>query len=694
MHESYEFLRNLALVLGVAAAATIVFQRLRLPVVFGYLLAGLVLGPHVPTGLVADESIVQTNAELGVILLMFSLGLEFSLRKLVAVAPTAGIVALAQSSAMLLIGFAIGQMFGWTRLESVFTGAIIAIASTTIIVKAFAENNVKGRVTELVFGILIIEDLIAIFLLVLLTAFSATGGISTATLGITALRLITFLAGLLGFGLLIIPRLMRFVVSLDRPETSLVASIGICFTAALVAQTFGYSVALGAFVAGSLIAESGVAGKIEHLVHPVRDMFGAVFFVSVGMLIDPRAVAAHWPAVLALTMAVMLGNLIIVSVSAFLTGVDTRTSIKAGMSLGQIGEFSFIIAGLGIATGATGSFLYPVAIAVSAITTLTTPLMIRSAEPFAAFVDAKLPRSMQTFVPLYGSWIERLRTAPGEAKKSRTRRLVRLLLLDVAAIAVLTVGISLELSLLTSLFERLLGVSGDTARMLVFGAAALAGVPLVIGFVTTARRLGFLLAQRALPQAAKGKVDFAAAPRRSLITALQLAIVLVAGIPLVAITAPFLPPLRGVVVFGVVILLFGVAFWRSARNLHGHARAGAEVIAATLAKQMANTTEMQIHDANKRLDAALPGLGHPIAVVLREDSPAVGLSLAELNLRGITGATILAITREGEQILVPRGRQVLQRGDILALAGTHDSIDLAKLALHPDTSEARSGKVN
>lgn len=685
MHESYEFLKNLALVLGVAAIATIVFQRLRLPVIFGYLLAGLVLGPHVPTRVVADEAIVQTLAELGVILLMFSLGLEFSLRKLVAVAPTAGIVALAQSSAMMLIGFLIAQLLGWTRMESVFTGAIVAIASTTIIVKAFAENNVRGKVTELVFGILIIEDLIAIFMLVLLTAFSSTGGISTETLSITALRLVVFLAGLLGVGLLIVPRLMRIAVALDRPETTLVAAIGICFTAALVARTFGYSVALGAFVAGSLIAESGVATKVEHLVHPVRDMFGAIFFVSVGMLIDPAAVASQWPAVIVLTLAVIIGNLVVVSVSSFLTGVDIQTSIKAGMSLGQIGEFSFIIAGLGLATGVTGRFLYPVAIAVSAVTTLTTPLMIRSAEGFAAFVDRKLPRRLQTFVPLYGSWIERLRTAPGEAKKSRTKRLVRLLLLDVVALTILIVGVALEFALLTSLLEKILGLSHETARYTVVGIVAAIGIPLLFGFVTTARRLGFLLAQRALPLAMKGKVDFAAAPRRSLTTALQLAIVLIAGIPLVAVTQPFLPPLRGIAILAGVIVLLGLAFWRSVRNLHGHARAGAEVIAATLAKQMANTTEMQIHDASKKLDAALPGLGHPIIVPLRDGSPAVGMSLAMLNLRGLTGATILAISRESEQIVVPRGRHVLERGDILALAGTHESIELAKSVLHPES---------
>jgi CPA2 family monovalent cation:H+ antiporter-2 len=259
-----------------------------------------------------------------------------------------------------------------------------------------------------------------------------------------------------------------------------------------------------------------------------------------------------------------------------------------------------------------------------------------------------------------------------------------LLLLDVVAIAILIIGMSLELALLTSVIQNSLGLTATAARYSVFGVAALAGIPLVFGFVTTARRLGMLLAQRALPSVAKGKVDFAAAPRRSLVTALQLAIVLLAGIPLVAITQPFLPPLRGVAVFAAFIVLFGVAFWRSARNLQGHARAGAEVIAATLGKQMADTTEMQIHDASKRLDDALPGLGHPVVVRLRDDSPAVGHPLGALNLRGLTGATILAITRGPEQILVPRGAQVLQRGDILALAGTHESIQLAKTILHPE----------
>src|SRR5688572_11595580 len=306
MHDAHDFLQNLALVLCVAAVTTVVFQRLRQPVVFGYLFAGLIIGPHIPIPLVADEGTVHTLSELGVILLMFGLGLEFSLRKLLQVGPTAGLIAVAQSSLMVWFGFLVGQAFGWTPLETVYAGAIIAISSMTIIVKAFAEQRIKGTVVDIVFGILIIEDLIAIFLLAILTAASAGGGVSPGAVAITAGRRGMLPAGLVGVGLLVIPPPVRFIVTLKRPETTLVASVGIRFAAALLALGFGYSVALGAFIAGWLVAESGHEKHIEHLVAPVRDIFAAIFFVAVGMLIDPALVAEHWFAIIVFTVVVML----------------------------------------------------------------------------------------------------------------------------------------------------------------------------------------------------------------------------------------------------------------------------------------------------------------------------------------------------------------------------------------------------
>jgi CPA2 family monovalent cation:H+ antiporter-2 len=684
--DSHSFLQNLAVVLCVAAVATVVFQRLRQPVVFGYLLAGMIVGPHIAIPLVADVQMVRALSELGVILLMFSLGLEFSIRKLVQVSQKAGAVALFECTVMVSVGYLVGQMMGFTRMESIFTGAMIGISSTTIIVKAFQEQNVKGRVTELVFGILIIEDLIAIFLLTILTTISRSGTVSAGDLGMTALRLVMFLTALIGFGLLIVPRAVRAVHRLGNPETLLVASIGICFAAALVALSFGYSVALGAFIAGSLVAESGHEPEIERLVRPVRDMFAAIFFVSVGMMIDPAALGDHWRAALVLTLAVLVGKVLAVTIGAFLAGHGRRTAMKAGMSLAQIGEFSFIIASVGVVTGVIGSWMYPVAIAVSAITVLTTPLLIKLSNRAAASIDHWLPEPIQTVAALYGSWIERVRNAPrASTERSATNRVIRIILLDAALLIVLVIGVDVEIARLSVLVSGMVAMPAERVRFLIVLVAGVIAVPLIYGVITSARSLGLHLARRAFADAQKGKVDPADAPRRALVVVLPIAVVLAVGIPGVAITQPFLPANQGAFVLALLTLLLLLALWRNAANLQGHARAGAQIIASALADQMASTEEASpeartLDDVN----AILPGLGEPVAIRVAPESIAAGRSLAQLNLRGATGATVLAIKRGDSQIPTPLGRQVIDAGDVLAVAGSHDAIAIARALFSPD----------
>ncbi|HET7787100.1 MAG TPA: cation:proton antiporter, partial [Myxococcales bacterium] len=430
------FLVNLAMVLCVAAVTTVVFQRLRQPLVLGYIIAGLLVGPYVPFPLVADSDTIHGLSELGVILLLFGIGLEFTFKKLMRVGAAAAVVALVEISVQIILGDAAAAAFGWTSREALFAGAMMAMSSTTIIAKAFDEMKVGGRVRELVLAVLIVEDLVAILLLTALSTLSA-GSLSAGQLGMTAGRLLLFLAVVFGAGMLVVPRLVRGVVKLDRPETTSIACIGICFAFALLAQRFGYSVALGAFLAGSLVAESGEGVRVERLVEPVRDLFGAVFFVSVGMLIDPKMVVANWLPILVLSAVVIGGRIVGVSLPAFLSGEGVRTSIAASMSMAQIGEFSFLIAQMGIATGAIREFLYPVAVSVSALTTLTTPFMIRAAAPASAWVDRKLPHALQTFVALYGSWIDGLR-APGP-RRTRAQRQARLLLGDAVLLALVLV---------------------------------------------------------------------------------------------------------------------------------------------------------------------------------------------------------------------------------------------------------------
>ena len=677
MHGSQEFLRNLALILGVAALTTIVFHRLRQPVVFGYMLAGLIVGPHVPVPLIADLEIVRELSELGVILLMFSLGLEFSLRRLVQAGPAPAIIAVLETSLMAMLGYMAGRWFGWTVLESVFAGAIVAISSTTIIVKAFAERQVAGKVRNTVFGVLIFEDVIAIVLLALLTATSAGRGLSANDLLLTLGRLGAFLAGLLIVGMLLVPRLIRFVVRIERPETLLVASMGLCFGCALLAQSMGYSVALGAFIAGSLVAESGQERTVERLVEPVRDVFVAVFFVAVGMLLDPIVAIQHWQAVVALTLLVVVGKIVAVTVSAFLTGQDVRTSVQSGMSLAQIGEFSFIIAAVGLTSGSTGTFLYPVAIAVSAVTTLLTPRLIAAAGPVAAAIDRELPRALQTFVALYGSWIEGMRSRPAPAlERARARRALQVVLIDSAVLAAIVIGAAIETGPLTRWVQGRLGLPFLPARLLVLAGAAALSAPFAAGILRSARGLGQILAAQAFPAAESGRLDHAAAPRRALVVTLQLAMALILGAPLVAATAPFVPPPWGGVTLLLLLVLLGASFWRSALNLHGHARAGAEVIVAALARQ-GNEAGGETRALERAYDL-LPGLGQPFPVRVRDGSPAAGRTLAELEIRGRTGATVLAITRGEEVVLVPEGRDVVRPGDVLALAGTHEAVAAAR----------------
>jgi monovalent cation:H+ antiporter-2, CPA2 family len=692
VHGAHDFLLALTIVLCVAAVTTVLFQRLRQPVVLGYLLAGLIVGPHVPVPLVADRDTVQTLSELGVILLMFALGLEFSLRKLVQVGPTAAITAAVQSSIMVWLGFIAGRAFGWTVLESVFAGAIVAMSSTTIIAKAFDDLRVRGPLRDLVVGVLLVEDLFAILFMAVLTAVATGAGVSPGELGATMGRLAAFLSLLLAAGMLAVPRAIRYVRRRGDPELLLVASLGVCFGFSYLALASGYSVALGAFIAGSLVAESGEAHAVEELVRPVRDLFAAIFFVSVGMLIDPALVARNWPAVLAFLALVVVGKSAAVGLGAFLTGNGVRTSVQTGMSLAQIGEFSFILASLGASLGATREFLYPVAVAVSAATTLTTPWLIRASAPAAAWIDRKLPPRLQTVVSLYGSWLEQLRSSPARATVgARLRRIVRVLLVDSAALTAIVIGASVATEPAEEWVAGVLGISARLARPVPWLAAAAVSVPFCVGLVRNARALAVAVAAAALPEDAAGRPDLAAAPRRAFVATVQLGATVLALLPVAALTQPFLPGAPAAAVIALAVVVLGGAFWRSAASLQGHVRAGAQVIVEALAKQAARGHGGSQGDALDGFRAMFPGLGEPVAARLRPASPAAGRSLSDLGVRGRTGASVLAISRADGSVLVPTAGERLRDGDVLALSGTHDAIASALELLGADTLGGTGG---
>ncbi|MBI2407052.1 MAG: cation:proton antiporter [Gemmatimonadetes bacterium] len=688
MHASASFLYTLAVVCSVAAVTTVLCQRIRLPVVFGYLLAGMIVGPHVPVPLVADTGTLSSLAEVGIVLLMFSIGLEFSLRRMLRLAPVSGLVALLETTAMFGFGVAAAELLGWSSREAVFTGAIIAISSTTIIARAFNDHPVEPAVRDTVFGILVFEDLIAIILLAALSALGSGTGVTLRELGATVLQLATFLAALIGIGLLVVPRFIRYVARLRRDETTLVTTVGLAFAAALLATAFGYSVALGAFLMGALVSESGARHAIEKLLAPLRDFFAAVFFVAVGSSIDPALVARHWVAALVLTAVVMGGKVVAVAVSVFLSGRDVRTSVRAAMSLAQIGEFSFIIAGVGAASGAVGEHLLPVAVAASALTTLATPALIAASADVAARVDRALPAPLQTFVALYGSWFEAMRSGGAPQQQSRTRQLVGFMALDVAVLMAVVVAAAVEMPRGITLLQRWTGAGPTTAQLLVLALAALVAAPIVLGLFRSAGRLGDLFSERALPVPPKG-ADFGFAPRRALSASLQGGLLLLAGAPVIAVAQPFLPPLRGTVALLLLVMFIGALVWRSASSLQGHAEAGAQLLVSALRHQMAETGVYPVPQPIAHAEELLPGMGAPVGVAIGAEHAAAGRTLRELNVRARTGAGVLAITRGDERILIPRGGDTIHAGDVLALAGTRESVTaaIALLTAHRTSSD-------
>jgi CPA2 family monovalent cation:H+ antiporter-2 len=332
-----------------------------------------------------------------------------------------------------------------------------------------------------------------------------------------------------------------------------------------------------------------------------------------------------------------------------------------------------------------GDFLYPVAVSVSAITTLTTPWLIRASDPVAAWVDRKLPRPLQTVASLYASWLERLRVSPRRGTvATMARRVARVLALDAAVISALVIGAAVGAERAAAWLEARAGLPGGLTGWAVGAAASLASLPFLFGIVRNARRLGTLVAAAALPKGAEGGMDFAAAPRRALVVMLQLALVMLTGLPILALTQPFLPGAPGAAVLAVVVAALSIAFWRSAANLQGHVRAGAQVMAEALSRQArgdhAEGPAGEV-DAMAQLRRILPGMGEPVAIRIEAGGPSVGATLATLNLRGRTGATVLAIWRPERGVLVPTAREPLAAGDLLAVAGTEESVAAARLAL-------------
>lgn len=455
MHPLPELIKDLGFILMTAAVVTLLFRKLNQPVVLGYLIAGFLVGPHFPLiHTVHDVKSIHVWAEIGVIFLLFGLGLEFSFKKLAQVGRSAAITTIFEVLFMLGLGYLVGQFFGWNRMDSLFLGGILSISSTTIIVRAFDELGLKTRkFVSLVLGVLIVEDLVAILLLVLLSTVAATQTLSGSALFETTLKLSFFIILWFVVGIYLVPAFLQKTRILMTRETTLIVSIGLCLMMVLVASDVGFSPALGAFIMGSILAETREGETIEHLILPIKDLFAAIFFVSVGMLFDPAIVASHLGVIITITVVTILGKFLSSTLGALLSGESLKHSVQAGLSLAQIGEFSFIIATLGSTLNVTSDFLYPIAVAVSAITTFTTPYQIRYATSFYNWLDKRIPYSTRTRLESYQKAL-RNRSSDNMAMVLWNLYGIKILLNSVIIVAVALAFSRILMPFLTSFIEN------------------------------------------------------------------------------------------------------------------------------------------------------------------------------------------------------------------------------------------------
>lgn len=563
-----EFLKDLAVIMVVAGCTTLVFHRLRQPVVLGYILAGVLIGPHTPPfALITNEETIRSFADLGVVLLMFSLGLEFSLRRLREVGVAALVATGVEVTLMLWAGYELGRWFGWRTMDALFLGAMMAISSTMLVLRALHEAGQKQeRFARLVFGILVIEDVFAIVLIAVLSGIAISGAVEPGRALATLGRLGLFVVVALVLGLLWLPRLVDYVAASGRSEMLLVTSLGICFGAALLAESAGFSVALGSFVAGAIVAEAKAAKRVEHLIEPVRDMFGALFFVAIGMLIRPDLLIRYVVPIVLVAAAVVIGKTLAVTFGGVIAGNDGRTSLRAGLGLAQIGEFSFVIAGVGLASGVTSDFLYPIAVAASVLTAFVTPYLMRSSDRIAVSTDALLPRKARALLIAYHHWIAGLKP---EEDNAAIAHMLRRLVLHIAINMALVVAVFLGAAWLKPRILEWLPhwTAGETLRRsLLWSLALFLSMPMLIAAYRKADALGMVLAELGIRDGVAGERTYAL--RRVLGKMIPLAVLVMLALLVMALGSAILPSLGVLVLLLLVAATLAAFLWRSFVQVH------------------------------------------------------------------------------------------------------------------------------
>ena len=659
-------IQDLALILIAGAVTTLVFRAIKQPLVLGYIIAGFLVGPHfnlLPT--VADVHNIDTLAEIGVIFLLFSLGLEFSFKKLMRVGGSASITAFVEILFITITGYYVGKWMGWSTMDSLFLGGMLASSSTTIIIRAFDELGVKTKqYARIVFGVLVVEDIVVILLMVLLSTIAVTQQFEGSEIIFTVLKLMFFLALWFIGGIFLLPTLLRRTRGLLDNETLLILTLGLCLGMVVVATQVGFSAELGAFIMGSIIAETTSAEKVEHLIKPVKDLFGAVFFISIGMMIDPEAILQYGIPVICVTLLTLFGKLFSTTVGALISGQPLKQAVQVGMSMAQIGEFAFIVATLGLSLGVISDFLFPVAVGASAITTFTTPYLIKSSESFYNFVERLLPMK----------WVRNLNTYSFSTQHIQAESAWKTVLKSYAKIGLANGVVLLALSYLSLNVIRP-WVQGNIEGELV---ERIAGLMLSLGIC--APFLWALMARRPLNLAYKElwlEKKYSKGPLLLIEITRILVGILFIGLLVFAFFSTRVAMFVVVPIVVIVLIVFGK------RIQAFYERIEVRILSNLNARETAAAADMSL-SANVRRksediqSSMLPWDAHIVELEVAPQASFVGKSLAELQWREKYGINIVYIKRGNKLIHVPTRKAILLPFDQAGLIATDDQLHAFK----------------
>jgi CPA2 family monovalent cation:H+ antiporter-2 len=659
-------IQDLALILAIAGVTTLLFKKLKQPVVLGYILAGLLVGPNfslLPS--ISDLEGVKVWADIGVIFLLFSLGLEFSFKKLVKIGGTAGVTGIFEIICMVALGYLSGKLLGWPAMDCIFLGGIIAISSTTIIIRAFDELGVKTRkFAGVVLGVLVVEDLMAVLLMVLLSTLAVSREFAGAEMLYSVLKLVFFLCLWFISGIFLIPGFLKWGRKMMNDETMLVISLGLCLLMVVLATYAGFSAPLGAFIMGSILAETPQAEKIEHLVQPVKNLFGAIFFVSVGLLIQPELLMKYIGPVLLLSFVVIIGKTVNVTLGALLSGQPLKQSLQAGMSLAQIGEFSFIIATLGLTLNVTSDYLYPIAVGVSVITTFTTPYMIRLADPFFNWLAPKLPMKWRTAINQYSTGAQTIQA------ESDWRIVLRSYLLVMATNSVVIIALILLSATYLLPVLRANIASQQLPGILTFVITLFATAPFFWGLAI--RRL-HSLAYRNLWLDKK----YNHGPLVMLEVVRNLLLVVLVGVMVNQLFNTMIALVAILPVIVIVLLVF-------ARRLNS--------FYARLEKRFLSNLNQREQMQSSASNDLSPWDAHMAFFTMPAESTVVGKSLQDLAWREQYGINIAYIERGSITITAPARTDVLYPFDKMAVIGTDVQLEQFRTVLESAILPSKNGE--